>query len=252
MPGFSGKTLSDFCPSAERGDHGIDFWGLHTFLFLLTPLGGGDPSRTSTIWPPSRFLLTPQRRGVIQRRRGGHRRLLGISTHAPGRGRSQRLFEADRRPYYFYSRPRAGGDHKVASSTKISQSISTHAPGRGAIQYKQFQRLQREISTHAPGRGAIVRGETDAPGEKISTHAPGRGRSVRRRVPWLVCLNFYSRPRAGAILRGSPPLTWWCQYFYSRPRAGAIGHLCQAGLCPHYFYSRPRAGAIPRRAWRRW
>ena len=90
MPGFSGKTLSDFCPSAERGDHGIDFWGLHTFLFLLTPLGGGDPSRTSTIWPPSRFLLTPQRRGVIQRRRGGHRRLLGISTHAPGRGRSRK------------------------------------------------------------------------------------------------------------------------------------------------------------------
>ena len=108
MPGFSGKTLSDFCPSAERGDHGIDFRGLHTFLFLLTPLGGGDPSRTSTIWPPSRFLLTPQRRGDP------------TTTGRPSTPTGN-----------FYSRPRAGAIKASCSRTRTSLQFLLTPPGGG-------------------------------------------------------------------------------------------------------------------------
>ena len=130
MPGFSGKTLSDFCPSAERGDHGIDFRGLHTFLFLLTPLGGGDPSRTSTIWPPSRFLLTPQRRGDPT--------TTGRPSTPTGnfysRPRAGAIFYPLPLWYShsnFYSRPRAGAIPGKANDAPVLEIFLLTPPGGG-------------------------------------------------------------------------------------------------------------------------
>ena len=99
----------------------------------------------------------------------------------------------------------------------------------------------------------------------ISTHAPGRGRSPARPTTPQCWRYFYSRPRAGAIIKLFYNSVRVID-FYSRPRAGAI----QANSRPDSkedisthapgrgrsggpqrkvppelnFYSRPRAGAI--------
>ena len=130
MPGFSGKTLSDFCPSAERGDHGIDFRGLHTFLFLLTPPGGGDRPWTQALLCRIMDFYSRPRAGAIltlERKRRGWR----ISTHAPGRGRSILDSAGTVLHSEFLLTPPGGGDPDKALLIDGRYYISTHAPGRG-------------------------------------------------------------------------------------------------------------------------
>ena len=123
--------------------------------FLLTPPGGGDQGVAIIVRKRlCKFLLTP-----------------------PGGGDLGNI-DIRKKLINFYSRPRAGA-------------------------IRQFRRRGRRlcaISTHAPGRG-----RSDSPGPfrppaSISTHAPGRGRSGVFAFGSIPHINFYSRPRAGAIL----------------------------------------------------
>ena len=220
MPGFSGKTLSDFCPSAERGDHGIDFRGLHTFLFLLTPLGGGDPSRTSTIWPPSRFLLTPQRRGDPTTT-GRPSTPTGNFYSRPRAGAIAALLVGVLTMLQFLLTPPGGGDPRSGADLRAGDDFYSR-PRAGAISLL-LPRLTGTIAfLLTPPGGGDRQGLADGcGGGPISTHAPGRGRSNWNSVVNAIRKVFLLTPPGGGDRDASASENQG-PYFYSRPRAGAI------------------------------
>ena len=114
-------------------------------------------------------------------------------------------------------------------------AISTHAPVRGRSRHSRRSGPQRPISTHAPVRGRSSTAYMIAPYNTISTHAPVRGRS--RDLLRTDCTDeeFLLTPPCGGDPADQHGDRRHCD-FYSRPRAGAI-------LC-WYTPVRTRAGFL--------
>ena len=103
------------------------------------------------------YFYSRPRAGAIRGQIRDLRLDVGISTHAPVRGRSSMSVDVSECQYYFYSRPRAG----AISTPSIFTSRQTDfysRPRAGAIFAAEVVRFLRQISTHAPVRGRSLFG----------------------------------------------------------------------------------------------
>ena len=117
------------------------------------PAQGCDPTTTGRPSTPTGNFYSRPRAGAIIMNEWFRDQNLQISTHAPGRGRSQNDLNGLSKPDVFLLTPPGGGDRRKRCGPQEHHRISTHAPGRGRSGIYAKQGFAHIISTHAPGRG---------------------------------------------------------------------------------------------------
>ena len=97
-----------------------------------------------------------------------------ISIHAPVKGATRRIQQAQEAVSYFNPRSREGSDTHIIGFD-LSRIISIHAPVKGATDLRVESLLQLRISIHAPVKGATQYNTHLHILQAISIHAPVKG-----------------------------------------------------------------------------
>ena len=125
---------------------------------------------------------------------------ISISIHAPAKGatpteRSRKVIW-----YYFYSRPREGGDQHCEPLSPYVLNFYSR-PREGGDASIDGQDISAYISIHAPAKGATIDKVCINYREYISIHAPAKGATFLLGYHHCILTYFYSRPREGGDMR---------------------------------------------------
>ena len=105
-----------------------------------------------------------------------------ISIHAPAKGATRELRDADEWEVLFQSTLPRRERLERKLHNKQTDIISIHAPAKGATYSRSFGRPPDNISIHAPAKGATRQIPGQIVQHSISIHAPAKGATFAKLI----------------------------------------------------------------------